>query len=240
MSRMFEVDGKRMTTWNCFIGCEFVCEYCAARKLAEGRLRHLPQYREGFKPHLVKSQLGRKFKPGEFVFVPFMGDIRWAQRDDMDEIWLAMMNSPRANFLLMSKDPSCFEAWQRFWGYTFGSNIYLGTTLETNRDELTTPISKAPAPWSRAGQMMVLYHPRTVISVEPIMDFDPDILGSWIRRIQPEMVFVGADSGHNNLVEPSWDKVQELLAMLRETVPAVIEKPGLGRLKGVSDGGKGQ
>lgn len=232
MSRMFEIEGKRMQTWNVHVGCNFECEYCNARSLAEGRLKHLPQYRDGFdNPHLVESQLKHRFKPGEWVFVGYMGDIRFAKRDDMDEIWLAMMNSPGARFMFMSKDPFIFEAWQKMWGYEFGSNIYLGTTLETNREELTGPRSRAPMPASRAGQMMTMYHPHTIISVEPIMDFDVEILGGWIRRIQPQIVFVGADNYHHHLPEPHWDKVQALLDILRETVPAVIEKPGLERLR---------
>lgn len=231
MSRMFEINGHRMHTWNCFIGCEFECQYCSARRMAETRLKHHPEYAAGFTPHLVPSRLGRQWQKGDWVFIGYMGDIAWANRSDMDEIWRAMMSSPETNFLLMSKQPAVFRAWQESWGYSFAPNVVLGTTIETNRYELTTGLSRAPAPSVRAFDMMLLTGVRKIISIEPIMDFDVDILAEWVQDIRPEIVFVGADNYHHHLPEPPWAKVKALLARLRQCVPTVVEKSGLDRLK---------
>lgn len=53
------------------------------------------------------------------------------------------------------------------------------------------------------------------ISIEPIMDFDLDILVDWIRQLNPEFVSIGADSKGHGLVEPSRDKVLKLVEELK-------------------------
>jgi hypothetical protein len=63
------------------------------------------------------------------------------------------------------------------------------------------------------------------------MDFVPKTLSRWIGHIQPEIVEVGADNYRNGLVEPPWEKVEELLKMLRQICLTVVEKPGLERLR---------
>jgi hypothetical protein len=63
------------------------------------------------------------------------------------------------------------------------------------------------------------------------MDFRAKTLVRWIGHIKPEIVEVGADNYGNGLVEPSWDKVQELLWGLKRFCPVVVEKPGLERLR---------
>ena len=79
--------------------------------------------------------------------------------------------------------------------------------------------------------MAELRHPRKFISVEPIMDFDLEVLVDWMRQIKPDIVEIGADNYHNCLPEPPWEKVEALLETLREFVPRVIEKDRLHRLE---------
>ena len=221
-----------MTTWNVFCGCKFNCTYCDARKLAETRLRNSPRYIMGFVPHLVPSELWKNFKPGEWVFVCYMGDVFWAESKDLDQIISNTYRNPLAKFLFMSKDPRCFDAWERA-GHQLPVNAYIGTTLETNRWH--PELSEAPAPETRAAAMMTSTHPNKLISIEPVMDFDLPELVSWVKAIQPQLVYIGADNYHNDLPEPPWDKLQELINKLRSYCPEVIEKPGLERLKGGSN-----
>ena len=66
--------------------------------------------------------------------------------------------------------------------------------------------------------------------IEPIMDFDLELLANWIEGVEPEFVNIGADSKGNNLPEPSWDKIQSLIKEL-EKFTKVNLKDNLERLK---------
>ncbi len=227
MSRMFTLpDSGVMSTWNPYVGCSFNCSYCFARRLAETRLKHLSQYQNGFHPHPWPGNAPHFKAAGEWVFVCSMGDISFCPDVFMDSFIKPILSKfPGTHFLLQSKNPKCFRNWA-----PFPDNVWLGTTIETNRD--TSQWSKAPSPFSRSYWLIEVKHQHKLVSIEPIMDFDMDELMSWLKDyINPEIVFVGADSRHCVLPEPSWDKVSELLARLRGFVPQVIEKKGLERLK---------
>jgi len=211
-------------TWNVFVGCRFDCSYCSAKKLAETRLKNGPRYKDGFIPHLVESELKRTFKPGEFIFVAYMGDIAFASRYEIAKILVTIQGHPETRFLIQSKNPGCFHQWK----LPIPPNVYLGTTIETNRDYHLT---KAPPPIERYTQLEGYPHPHKFLSIEPIMDFDLDTLLEWVIRIRPEIIEVGADNYHNRLPEPSVKKVENLLACLEDICPKVIEKDGLKRLK---------
>ena len=221
MSRMFKSIDK---TWNVFVGCNFDCTYCNARKAALTRFKHIPRYKDGFKPHLVESELHRKFKPGQFIFVAYMGDIAFAIYPDMVTIFNRIIQFPETRFLLQSKDPRCF----RKWNLVIPPNVYLGTTIETNRDYHLT---KAPTPIERFRQLTGYHHNAKFLSIEPIMDFDLDTLTYWVKLLNPDIIEVGADNYHNHLPEPSPENVNSLLTTLRAFHPTVIEKDGLERLK---------
>ncbi|MCK4418141.1 MAG: DUF5131 family protein [Candidatus Latescibacteria bacterium] len=221
MSRMFKSIDK---TWNVFVGCKFDCSYCNVRKLVKTRLKHSPRYKDGFRPHLVESELKRTFKPGQFIFVAYMGDIAWAERLEVAQILTHISKFPKTDFLIQSKDPSTFAQWELY----FPPNVVLGTTIETNRDYKLT---KAPYPRARYQNFPPLYYQRLFLSIEPIMDFDLDILTRWVAVIKPEIIEVGADNYHNHLPEPSGEKLHALLNNLRNICPKVIEKDGLNRLK---------
>ena len=220
MSRMFTFNGKRMVTWNLFTGCSFNCSYCWARKLAEGRLKM--SYPSGFIPTTHPDRFTRRFKPDDFVFPVSMGDIAFAPSVVIDCILLTAQKYPDTKFLLCTKDPSIFCK------IIFRQpNIYLGTTIETNRKWFFT---RAPSPYDRYLTMRDLTHPHKFISIEPIMDFEIEFI-KWLDQIQPSIVEVGADNYHNNLPEPNADMVNALLDFLKDICPIVIEKQGLERLK---------
>lgn len=221
MSRMFKSIDQ---TWNVFVGCLFDCTYCNARRLALTRLKHNPRYKDGFKPHLVESELKRTFQPGQFIFVAYMGDISFATYPDMVVIFNRIIHFPETRFLIQSKDPGRFHR----WNFTIPPNVYLGTTIETNR---YSTFSKAPPPLNRYREFASYPHPHKFLSIEPIMDFDLDDLVRWVGNIKPDIIEVGADNYHNRLPEPPWEKVEKLLANLRNICPNVIEKDGLERLK---------
>jgi len=225
MTRMFTVKGERMTTWNVCVGCRFNCVYCCARKAAETWLRHKRQYRDGFTPKLVESKLSTSFKPGQWVFVIYMGDIFWMLFPWVERIMVTISDFPQTNFLIISKAPEVFSQWK----LEIPANVVLGTTIESNRDY---GVTKAPPPATRFIDLAQHPHPRKFLSVEPIMDFDLASMIQWARMINPEIIEVGADNYGNRLPEPEWWKVEALLGELRTFCPEVVEKEGLERLKG--------
>ena len=187
-------------------------------------------YTDPFYPRFWPERLETSFKAGEFVFVCDMGDLfAWSNPGDRIEKVLAVIeNNPQALFLLQTKNPG------RFIFFNYPPNVYLGTTIETNRDYKLT---KAPCPWDRyrdMAQLSVLMPWRKLpkfLSIEPIQDFDVDVLTKWVSDIKPAIVEIGADNYRNSLPEPPWWKVEKLLENLRGICPSVVEKDGLERLR---------
>lgn len=227
MSRMFTIDGHRMKTWNVIHGCRFNCTYCNARKMAETRLKHSLRYKGGFTPAFVTEELRRHFEPGEWVFICYMGDIFWADPSWIWQVMGAVRAYPQTIFLAMTKAPALYRLWEQSREF-MPANLVLGTTIESNR---LYQLSKAPSPLSRYLDLWGVNWPRKFVSIEPILDFDLNTLVRWVAHIAPQVVEVGADNYHNHLPEPEWSKVAALLKALRQFVPTVVEKEGLGRLK---------
>ncbi len=223
-SRMFQVGGKPMKTWNVFVGCLFDCTYCNARKLALTRLKNSPHYKLGFSPHNIEERLNTKFIPGDYVFISYMGDISFCDSHFLAEILKRVEAQPKVNFLVCTKNPRIYLVWP----HPLPANIIFGTTIETTYDlELTN----APSPYERYQYLLFIPYPRKLVSIEPICDFDLLEMLRWMSKLKPEIIEVGADNYRNNLPEPPWRKVQGLLDGLRSICPTVVEKAGLHRLE---------
>lgn len=72
---------------------------------------------------------------------------------------------------------------------------------------------------------------RKFVTIEPVLDFDVDIIAEWIDRIRPEFLNLGADSKSRNLPEPTVDKIMRLVSKLAEYGIDLREKHNLLRLK---------
>jgi hypothetical protein len=140
-----------------------------------------------------------------------MGDIAFCEPNWMQQILARIKQFQDRTFLIQSKNPSVFR------NYHFPENVLLGTTIETNRDDLYREISSAPLPWQRYGAMMRLRHSRKIVTIEPILDFDVEILREWVSKIEPETCYVGYDSKKNYLPEPELGKTKALMKKLKET-----------------------
>ena len=200
-------------TWNPVTGCTHRCSYCYAMKLIETKLRDTPKYRNGFNPTFHPDELRRTlgFRPTDVVFVVDMGDLF---SDGVPDEWItAVLRSAmksHARFLFLTKNPARYR---RFLDL-FPPRSVLGATIETNRDDLTTTISKAPPPSERYVALRDLPWAYKYVSVEPVMDFDLDELVRWIREISPVTVHVGYDNWSSRLPEPPLWKVRELITRL--------------------------
>lgn len=213
MSKMFNMVTK---TWNPVTRYLHNCTYCWARRLAETRLKHVEGYKSGFIPRLNKEEFKKKFNGG-IVFVCDMGDLFG---DFIPDRWIKAVihhveKFPKTTFLFLTKNPS------RYHDFDFPSNVILGATIETDRDDIYT-VSDAPKPSKRIRAMTKLDH-RKLLSIEPIMDFSSTFVES-IKKIDPMVVYVGYDNYGNNLLEPNRDKTIDLIERLVDGGFLVVKK----------------
>lgn len=141
----------------------------------------------------------------QFIFTCSSGDIAYC--DDtryLHRIISRIRHEQNKTFLIQSKDPKTFNR------IIFPKNVILGTTLETNRDELYEGISQAPKPSRRYEDFLEVKHGLKMVTIEPVMDFDMNVMVSWIENISPCMIWLGYDSGKNHLPEPKLEKVKNL------------------------------
>jgi len=144
-----------------------------------------------------------------------MGDISFATPDEMAQIMDVIHNHPKTTFMIQSKRQ---EAYLYGRIHPYPDNCIFGTTLETNYN--TSRFSKAPLPILRELWMALSHaHSRKYVTIEPIMEFDLDVMVSWIQEINPEFVYVGynnLDSKNLHLPEPSLEKTLKLIEELEQ------------------------
>ena len=223
MSLMYEVEGKSVRTWNVFKGCKFNCVYCVQREQAK-RQEHRCEKCYNYEPHLHPERLNEKFKEGETVFVAAAGDISFMlKKREQIEILNTIRKYSDTTFLLQTKDPRYYLKLLH-WG-SFPENIVIGTTIETNRviigKQPYSLYSKAPYPDERFRLMRTYTNLRKYITIEPIMDFDLDILVEWVKEIAPEFVYVGYlnplwKAKKLRIPEPPLEKTEELINELKK------------------------
>ncbi len=206
-------------TWNPIRGvCDFGCSYCYMRRF------DLPALRLDVKS--MKEDLGKD----NFIFVGSGTDM-WCP--GVPDVWIREVmrkcrKFPGNEYLFQTKDP------KRMTNWIFGFPRYLGTTIETNRKN---DISKAPDVESRAFGMNELkgLGERTMVTIEPIMDFDLTEMVDLVRLCQPSWVNIGADSKGSGLPEPEPEKIEQLIDELGTFTDVKIKK-NLSRLRGEVNG----
>jgi len=154
-----------------------------------------------------------------------MGDLFCA---DVPDLWIREVlrtarNAPKSNtFLFLTKNP-----WRYFdFLEEFPPNALFGATIETDRSELIKKLSKAPPPRDRFYAMNCLraYNKRTFVTIEPILDFNPAGLRTWLEVISPVFVVIGYDNHRHKLPEPALEKTLELIESLESAGLEVLKK----------------
>ena len=147
-----------------------------------------------------------------------MGDL-WANSTPdkvIEDILQIVWNSPDATFLMLTKNPHRYFEFM----HIMPPNVVLGVTIETDRyPSSKKPYSLAPSPSLRyvnMGQLKLL-HPeiKTMVCVEPIMDFDLWTLAPMIMGIRPIYCYIGYDNHSHHLMEPPLEKTQKLIEVLQ-------------------------
>jgi len=124
-------------------------------------------------------------------------------------------------YLFQSKNP------KKFGRFIFPGRSILGTTIETNRDY---NISKAPNVYERATYLSKQpSYLKTMVTIEPVYDFDLNDMIELIKVANPNWVNIGADSKRNNLPEPTKKKVKLLISEIKHFTE-VKQKRNLNRL----------
>jgi len=203
-------------TWNPIKGCEHDCVYCYLKSLRGYDLT----------PRFAEKELNTNLGSGRTIFAGSTCDMFG---EFIHERWVdSVMCKCREHdntYLFQTKNPvKCYE-----YRNIFPQGSILGTTIETNRDYYK--LSKAPDTEERFYAMTLIadFIPRRMVSIEPVIDFDLDVLGGWIFMIQPEFVSIGADSKGCNLPEPPPEKLKALIERLK-TFTQVKVKDNLSRL----------
>jgi len=175
----------------------------------------------------LKTDLGE----GNFIFVGSSCDM-WANA--IPEEWILKTidhidKYPYNKYLFQSKNPK--RMFKERWMFRPTPNYIFGTTIETNR--FYPQMGKAPEPFNRAlniAHMSNKYF-RTMVTIEPIMDFDLKDLIFLVTMCNPEWVNIGANTNHKvKLCEPEPEKLQELIFELKKITKVKIKK-NLNRLR---------
>jgi hypothetical protein len=209
MSTQFNMYRASAAQWNPFVGCSFGCLYCLSsfqRQLKRWAKNHCEAcYR--FIPHEHLERLDQPLPPtrfGQFIFTCSNADIAFCTTDYLRKIVSRIQCEKNKTFLLQSKNPQTFNRVE------FPNNVVLGITLETNRDEGYDKVSKAPVPSQRYRDFLDVRHRMKMVTIEPLLDFDTDVLIEWIGDINPSLVWIGYDSRKTRLPEPPLARVQDL------------------------------
>lgn len=145
------------------------------------------------------------------------GDIAFASPNELDSMLEYCNKWSDRTFVLQTKDPFVFLL---NGAEKIKENMIVGTTIES---DICHDVSKAPAPIKRYEAIRSL-DCRKMVTIEPILTFNLNVLFGWIRRINPEVVYIGYDSKNNNLPEPTLDETKQLIKMLRDNGFDVKEK----------------
>lgn len=207
-TNMYKLSVKQ---WNPFVGCKHDCIYCKSsfkrqlKRWAKGKGNCLECAE--FIDHEHSERLDQKLPNTgymQFIFVIANGDVAFCKTPYLKKIVGRIREERNKTFLIQSKNPKTFSR------INFPKNTILGITVETNRDELCEAISKAPKPSKRYKDFLEVKHPLKMVTIEPVMKFDINVMINWIENINPCMVWLGYDSGKNHLLEPKLEKVKNL------------------------------
>lgn len=199
-------------TWNPIKGkCAHDCSYCYMKRWGDQKPIRLDEKD-------LKTDLGSD----NFIFVGSSTDM--FEKDVPAEWIMGVLQQCLKydnKYLFQSKNPKGFKEFIQY----IPKNSILGTTIETNRLGFNY---NAPAVTERQWHIQQEIFPM-MITIEPIMDFDLNIMVNWLKDIGPSWVNIGADSGGHNLPEPSKEKIEALITELSKFTEVKI-KDNLKRL----------
>jgi DNA repair photolyase len=207
-------------TWSPIIGCPMQCSYC---------------YVKAFRDQPVTPILRNDFPPlgkNRTIFVGHLCDM-FAPKVPSEMVRRVFVHCSKYpnTYVFQSKNPVGI-ATAMYEYRMLHLDVMLGTTIETNRVDVLSAISKAPMPHERATWIRELKQEgfKTFVTVEPILDFDIEPFADLIALADPDWLNIGADSKGHNLPEPTREKVLEFVEALQRRGVQIHHKENLDRL----------
>lgn len=207
-------------TWNPIKGkCLHDCTYCY--------MKPIPQYS---KPMLIEYELSAPLKGTSF----FIGSSTDAFANNIPSEWINKIlnhcleeyeKGNCSSFLLQSKNPKRFL---EFINHPIMERCMLCTTIETNRF-YPDFMRNAPKIEERVEAMeeIALQGRATMITAEPLMQFDLGTMLEYIKRCQPKVVNIGRNTRREiELPEPTKEEVQLLISGLKEFTKVHVKENG--------------
>jgi len=198
--------------------CPHNCKYCYMKNGFLGGNKYKGE------PYLVdlETNLGSK----NVIFVGSATDI-FAENVSAQAIKSVLNYCSKFDneYIFQTKNPSRFHEFLN----TFPPNSILTTTIETNDQSIN--LSSAPSIYQRRNAMKNLPNKfEMMITIEPLVDFELEMFTDILKEIEPDIITIGADSGNNNLPEPSSSKIEKLIEKSKDICEVKL-KHNLKRLR---------
>ena len=202
-------------TWNPIKGvCHHGCRYCYMHPIWK-------KYRMG-KPSFIQPEFTPNLNEGQRIFVGSSTDLfaenikaEWIKQV-LDYCETYNKGKPQGRhivYFFQSKNP---QRILQFIDHPVFKHAVVLTTLESNR-YYSDIMCNAPHIENRVESMEQIAQKGivTMVTIEPIMDFDTDEFVELIRRCKPRQVNIGKnEKGFIQLPEPTKEKTQELIKRL--------------------------
>jgi DNA repair photolyase len=181
-------------------------------------------------PRLVESEFHDDLGIGNIIFVGSSCDL-FAEAFPVEWLDKTLEHCSKFDcnrYLFQTKNPSGF---QRLNYSNLPTDFILATTIETNRRYVEMGLS--PSIDSRVWHLIQAKKRlgcRTMITIEPVMDFDLDMMIDIINECCPALLHIGANTHPKVKVsEPDSEKLTMFIAAA-EKMTEVHIKPNLKRL----------
>lgn len=198
-------------TWNPVRGnCSYGCRYCYVKRWGEPKPLHLDEKE-------LRTDLGQD----NYIFVCSGCDLFNPEvpQDWIDQVIAHAHEYHEGNrYLWHTKNPGHARDFQN--QFIVGRDM-LCVTIESNREY--PAITGAPPAWVRFDDLRHWKKP-LMITIEPVMDFDITDFAMKLVQANPVQINIGADSGRNNLPEPSAEKLKLLIDHLATHTRVHVKK----------------
>jgi DNA repair photolyase len=205
--------------------CPHKCSYCYVQT---GVARISGKYKGELR--LIDKEFSVNYGKDKIIFIEHMNDMFAEQvpEDWIKKILFHCCDWQENQYIFQTKNP--FMALNFTSKGLFPKNFIIGTTIESTHHY--KEVSESPSPLIRyLGIKRLSYERnRVFITIEPILDFDLDMMVEWITEIHPEFVNIGADSKGCGLTEPSTQKIYTLIDRLTKEGVIIKKKINLKRL----------
>lgn len=203
--------------------CSHKCKYCYVNNPISGR--H-PNFIGPIR--LLDGSLDEFYGTDKTIFIEHQNDLfaKDVPNDFIRQIIAHCLRYPNNTYMFQTKNPQKIFKWMLF----LPQNCIIGTTIETNREEYKTS-EAIPVSMRHFHMCQIPSNFKRFVTIEPVLDFDVDILASWIANIKPDFVNLGADSKGHDLPEPTVEKIMQFVEKLKSYGIELREKHNLQRLK---------